>query len=67
MGIDAFFISVLAYLRARDAWDSNRETAPLKAASDAIVIDSDGRTIEDIVNEISTIAESRWATPVVQA
>jgi cytidylate kinase len=66
-GIDADFDSVLADLRARDDWDSNREVAPLRAADDAIVIDSDGRAVEDIVEEIATIAQERWSPSAVNS
>lgn len=59
-GIDATFDAVLADLQARDAFDSGRETAPLKPAADAIVIDSDGRTIDEIVNEVDMIIRARW-------
>ncbi len=59
-GIDATFDAVLADLEARDAFDSGRKTAPLKPAADAIVIDSDGRTIGEIVTEIDGIVRTRW-------
>lgn len=59
-GIDATFDSVLADLLARDAFDSGRATAPLRPAPDAIVIGSDGRTIEEIVTEIDSIVRARW-------
>ncbi|MEJ7901028.1 MAG: (d)CMP kinase [Thermomicrobiales bacterium] len=59
-GIDASLERVLADLRARDAHDAGRETAPLAAASDAVIVDSDKRSIEDIVSEIWRLAESTW-------
>lgn len=59
-GIDATFDGVLADLEARDAFDSHRETAPLTPARDAVIIDSDGRTIDEIVTEIDGIVRSRW-------
>jgi len=59
-GIDATFDSVLADLRARDAIDSGRATAPLRPAPDAIVISSDGRTIDEIVTQIDAIVRDRW-------
>lgn len=63
-GIDVTFESVLEDLRRRDAYDSSRKTAPLRAADDAVVIESDGRTVHDIVREIESIAEARWSSPV---
>ncbi len=59
-GLEATFDTVLADLEARDAFDSSRATAPLKPAADAIIIDSDGRTIDEIVTEIDGIVRSRW-------
>jgi cytidylate kinase len=66
-GIDATYDQVLADLQARDAYDSRRETAPLAAASDAIVVNTDGRTVDDIVDEIEQLALSSWATLGVTA
>jgi cytidylate kinase len=59
-GIDTTFDSVFADLEARDAFDSHREAAPLTPAADAIIIDSDGRTVDEIVAEIDEIVRSRW-------
>ncbi|MCK5837611.1 MAG: (d)CMP kinase [Desulfobacula sp.] len=39
-------------METRDANDSQRKEAPLKAASDAIKIDSTGLTIQEVVDEI---------------
>ena len=41
-----------ADLARRDHLDSTRADSPLVAAADAHVIDSTGRTVEDIVDEI---------------
>ncbi len=59
-GITASFETVLRDLERRDAHDSGRATSPLRAAPDAIVIATDGRSIEEIVNEIETTVRSRW-------
>jgi cytidylate kinase len=40
---------VLADLRARDARDSARETAPLRAAEDAVILDTSAMTIDEAV------------------
>lgn len=58
--IDATFESVLADLEARDAFDASRKVAPLRPAPDAVIIDSDGRTIDEIVTEIRGLVRSRW-------
>ena len=44
--------------------DSNREIAPLKQADDAVLIDSTGRSIEEIVEEM---AEAVRAAELVAA
>lgn len=48
---------VLADLVRRDAADSSRATSPLRAADDAVRIDSTGRYIEDVIAEICGLAE----------
>lgn len=59
-GVDADYETVLADLQARDAYDSSRETAPLSAAADAVVVQTDGRQVDDIVAEIVRLAEAAW-------
>ncbi len=41
-----------AQITARDTQDENRETAPLIVAPDAAVIDTDGLSIEEVVDKI---------------
>ncbi len=48
-GADADFDEVLRSLTNRDRIDSTREIAPLKAAEDAVVINSDGLSIEEVL------------------
>ncbi len=59
-GIPCTYESVFRDLERRDAYDSKRDTSPLRAAPDALVIATDGRSIEEIVNEIETTVRSRW-------
>lgn len=49
---------VLADLRRRDEVDSSRATSPLRPADDAVMLDSTDRFIEDIINEICSMADS---------
>jgi cytidylate kinase len=44
--------SVHADLARRDAVDSNRAVSPLKAAPDALVVDTTGRDVDAVVSEI---------------
>ena len=44
-------------LERRDRIDTERETSPLRAASDAVVIDTDDLTIEQVVERILGLAD----------
>ena len=50
--------SILAVMRERDQIDSNRDVAPLVAAADAIVIDTDGLSIDDVFNKILALRKN---------
>lgn len=43
----------------RDAADSSRETSPLRQASDALMVDTTGREVHDVVEEIIECLTSR--------
>jgi cytidylate kinase len=47
-------------LAARDAADSNRRIAPLKAAQDALVLDTTALTLEDQVTQVVELARQRF-------
>jgi cytidylate kinase len=47
---------VLRAMRARDRIDSTREVAPLKAAGDAIIVDSTYLSVEQVVEQVWQIA-----------
>ena len=47
---------VLRDLARRDAIDSRRSMSPLRPAADAIVIDSDGLTLEEVVEKVLSLA-----------
>jgi cytidylate kinase len=50
------FDDVLRAMRERDRIDSTREVAPLKAASDAVVVDSTSMTVEEVVERVWQLA-----------
>ncbi|WP_242369522.1 (d)CMP kinase [Adlercreutzia muris] len=50
---------VLADLRRRDTADSSRATAPLRAAEDAVQIDSTSHYIEEVIDQICTLAREK--------
>ena len=52
---------VLAQVKERDARDMARADAPLKAAKDAVVIDTSGMTVDEAVEAASAIVASRLA------
>jgi cytidylate kinase len=60
-GVAVDLDEVLADLRRRDKIDSSREAAPLAIAADADVIETDGKTIDEVVDEIAELVERRWA------
>lgn len=58
-GIAVSLSSVLEEIEARDARDSSRDVAPLKAASDAIEVDTSDLSIADVMATIWTLVSER--------
>ena len=58
-GIDVILASLVEDLRLRDERDMNRQTAPLKPASDAIIIDTTTLNIEQVTDEVMRWVEQR--------
>jgi CMP/dCMP kinase len=52
---------ILENVKRRDAIDSGRATAPLKAASDAIILDSTGLGIAEVVAQVEDLIARRSA------
>ena len=61
-GLDVSLDSILEDLRRRDAADAGRDASPLRRADDAVVVDSDGKSIDQVTAEIAAIAERAWAS-----
>jgi len=55
MGIEADYEEVLSKIRERDHRDMNRKDYPLKPAEDAIVVDTSGKSIEEVMKEVFSI------------
>ena len=55
----ADFEAVLADLRRRDQYDSQRATAPLQCAPDAIVVDSTTMDVEDVLAHVLSLLRAR--------
>jgi len=64
-GIDANLPELVAELEARDKRDSERETAPLKAAEDAILLDTTAMSIDQVVDRVMQLASQRFGRNVV--
>ncbi len=58
-GKDIELDQVFHDMMLRDEFDMKREAAPLRPAEDAVVIDTTGKTVEKIVDEIITLAKGR--------
>ena len=58
-GITVDFEQVLAELRRRDAYDSGRAVAPLRPASDAVVLDTTKMSIEEVVERSLAIFQEK--------
>lgn len=59
---DLDYVTILKDIQERDYEDMNREIAPLKKAEDAIEIDSSGKTVDQMVNEVVSQWESKKAS-----
>ena len=46
-------------MRKRDHDDSSRAAAPLKAAEDAVLVDTTGLTLEEAVSRLKKLAKER--------
>ncbi|MGD9495877.1 MAG: (d)CMP kinase [Armatimonadota bacterium] len=58
-GEDVRFEQVLADQRARDERDSSRTVAPLRRAEDAVEVDSDGLTVEQVIDRVMALLSRR--------
>jgi CMP/dCMP kinase len=58
-GKSVTYDEVLAGIRNRDSIDSQRETAPLRAAADAILFDTTALDIEEMMEEVKKLVASR--------
>lgn len=55
------FESVLADQRRRDRDDSSRDVAPLRAAFDAVTVDTGSLSLDEVVERLAAVVESRVA------
>ena len=65
-GINSTYQEVLENIRLRDENDKNKEIGALKKADDAIVIDTTNLTIEQVVEQVEEIIESKLKSEGVE-
>lgn len=58
-GIDSVYEDVLAQTKERDLRDSTRESAPLKPAEDAFIVDTSFMSIDDVYNKVCEIIDNK--------
>jgi CMP/dCMP kinase len=61
-GKDVTYEEVLQGIRRRDTIDSQRETAPLRAATDAVVFDTTTLDIQEMMAQVKKLVESQQDT-----
>ena len=59
LGLDGTYDEILNAIRSRDRIDSDRAASPLKPADDSVLLDSDHKSVEQVVDEIVELAVSR--------
>jgi cytidylate kinase len=61
-GVEAAADEVKAAIEQRDRLDSTRSAAPLRVADDAVVIDTTGLEVEEVVNRAAKLVEEARAS-----
>lgn len=56
-GEPADYEEILAAMRRRDAIDANRQVAPMRPAEDAIILNSDNLSIDEVLNQVRKLLE----------
>jgi cytidylate kinase len=57
-GREASLAVVVADLRRRDRIDSERDASPLRVADDAVIVQTDGFTLEEVVGRVLELVEA---------
>lgn len=58
-GKNAPLAEVLREIRERDARDAGRDVAPMKAADDAVLVDSSTMTLDEVVSSLEQVVRER--------
>jgi cytidylate kinase len=60
-GEQADYATVLSEIVARDTQDQERPIAPLKAAADAVVVDTTGKSLDEVTAAIVALVDTALA------
>ena len=58
-GEEVAYDEILSDMKERDYQDSHREIAPLRPAPDAVLLDSTGLTLDEVVERIAALVEAK--------
>ncbi|MCS6829504.1 MAG: (d)CMP kinase [bacterium] len=61
-GVNISFEQVKLDMEARDQRDSTRHVAPLRPAPDAVTIDTEGKNLDEVVEEVLRICRARFTS-----
>lgn len=64
--IDVNMNDIVAEINARDERDTNRSVAPMKAAEDSLLLDSTGKSIEQVLSEVLEFAHEKLSASKVE-
>ncbi len=59
LNIDGTYDEILSAIRRRDEVDSSRAASPLRPADDSVLLDSDNRSVEQVVDQIVELIEGK--------
>jgi cytidylate kinase len=62
-GVPSAVSDVATLLTERDRLDRTRAASPLYAAADAVVVDTTGKSVEEVVKEVMQVVEARRQPP----
>ena len=63
-GMEKPFDEVLAEMEKRDEQDTQRAAAPLKAADDAVLLDTSGNTLEESIDEVCRLISEKMGRAI---
>ena len=63
-GMEKPFYEVLAEMEKRDEQDTQRAAAPLKAADDAVLLDTSGNTLEESIDEVCRLISEKMGRAI---